>query len=244
MNKGNSSNSGGNSSGNNSNSNRRGRPRGNNNRRPSSTPNRNQSYDSNGPEVRVRGSAQQVLDKYLQLARDAQSAGDRILAESYLQYAEHYFRIVNENRPAQPEPQQQQQQQQQQQPEVAAEQTSHAQPVSQPTPVADAQPAELVVVSEGSADPVEEPKREARPRPRTRRPRKPAVEAAPLDGDASAPAAEKPAPAAEKTAPAAEKPAPAARKPAAKKPAPAAKEARAAEPASAPAEDAPETAAE
>jgi len=57
---------------------------------------RNQNFESNGPEVKVRGSAQQVLDKYLQLARDAQSSGDRVKAEGYLQYAEHYFRIVNE----------------------------------------------------------------------------------------------------------------------------------------------------
>ena len=57
---------------------------------------RNPNFESNGPEVKVRGSAQQVLDKYLQLARDAQSSGDRVKAESYLQYAEHYYRIVNE----------------------------------------------------------------------------------------------------------------------------------------------------
>lgn len=57
---------------------------------------RNQNYESNGPEVKVRGSAQQVLDKYLQLARDCQTGGDRVKAEAYLQYAEHYYRIVNE----------------------------------------------------------------------------------------------------------------------------------------------------
>lgn len=56
---------------------------------------RNQNYESNGPDVKVRGSAQQVLDKYLQLARDSQSGGDRVKAEAYLQFAEHYYRIVN-----------------------------------------------------------------------------------------------------------------------------------------------------
>jgi len=56
---------------------------------------RNQNFESNGPEVKVRGSAQQVLDKYLQFARDAQSCGDRVKAEGYLQFAEHYYRIVN-----------------------------------------------------------------------------------------------------------------------------------------------------
>jgi len=53
------------------------------------------NYESNGPDVKVRGTAQQVLEKYLALARDAASAGDRIKSESYFQFAEHYYRIVN-----------------------------------------------------------------------------------------------------------------------------------------------------
>jgi hypothetical protein len=53
------------------------------------------TFDSNGPEVRVRGNAYQVLEKYLALARDASSSGDRIAAENYLQHAEHYYRIIN-----------------------------------------------------------------------------------------------------------------------------------------------------
>ena len=57
----------------------------------------NKVYDSNGPDVRVRGSAQTVADKYLQLAGDAQSQGDRIKTESYFQHAEHYLRIVAAN---------------------------------------------------------------------------------------------------------------------------------------------------
>ena len=52
-------------------------------------------YESNGPDVKVRGTAQTVADKYLQLGRDAQSAGDIIMAESYFQFAEHYLRIVS-----------------------------------------------------------------------------------------------------------------------------------------------------
>lgn len=56
---------------------------------------RNQTFESNGPGVKVRGTAQQVLDKYLALARDASSSGDRIIAESYFQFAEHYFRLLN-----------------------------------------------------------------------------------------------------------------------------------------------------
>jgi len=56
---------------------------------------RNQTYDSNGPDIRIRGNAHQVLEKYLTLARDAASQGDRIAAENYYQHAEHYFRVIN-----------------------------------------------------------------------------------------------------------------------------------------------------
>src|ERR1044071_2022709 len=52
------------------------------------------NFESNGPDVKVRGNASHVAEKYLQLARDAQSSGDPGLAENYLQHAEHYFRIV------------------------------------------------------------------------------------------------------------------------------------------------------
>jgi hypothetical protein len=55
-----------------------------------------QSFDSNGPEVRIRGTAYQINEKYVTLARDANASGDRVLAESYLQHAEHYQRFINE----------------------------------------------------------------------------------------------------------------------------------------------------
>jgi len=57
--------------------------------------NRMQVFDSNGPDVRIRGTAHQINEKYVALARDASGSGDLILAESYLQYAEHYQRIIN-----------------------------------------------------------------------------------------------------------------------------------------------------
>ncbi len=57
--------------------------------------NRNHVFDSNGPDLRLRGTAQQLFEKYLQLGRDATSVGDRVMAESYFQHAEHYFRILN-----------------------------------------------------------------------------------------------------------------------------------------------------
>src|SRR5271169_2613725 len=52
------------------------------------------TYESNGPDVKIRGTAHHVAEKYLQLARDAQSSGDPVMAENYLQHAEHYFRII------------------------------------------------------------------------------------------------------------------------------------------------------
>ena len=65
--------------------------------------NANRAFDSNGPEgVKVRGAAQHVYEKYQQLARDAASAGDRVLAENYLQHAEHYFRTIRTMQPNRP----------------------------------------------------------------------------------------------------------------------------------------------
>lgn len=52
------------------------------------------TYESNGPDVKIRGTAQHIAEKYLQLARDAQSSGDTVVAENLLQHAEHYFRII------------------------------------------------------------------------------------------------------------------------------------------------------
>ena len=65
--------------------------------------NANRAFESNGPEgVKVRGAAQGVFEKYQQLARDASSAGDRVLAENYLQHAEHYFRTLRAMQPHRP----------------------------------------------------------------------------------------------------------------------------------------------
>ncbi len=51
-------------------------------------------YESNGPDVKIRGTASHIAEKYVQLARDAQSAGDPVAAENYYQHAEHYFRLI------------------------------------------------------------------------------------------------------------------------------------------------------
>lgn len=71
-----------------------GRHNSGNNRRPNSG---NRSYDSNGPDGKIRGSASQVYDKYSSLARDAQTSGDPVAAENFFQHAEHYFRIMLAN---------------------------------------------------------------------------------------------------------------------------------------------------
>jgi Domain of unknown function (DUF4167) len=74
------------------------------NRKPSGqSGNPNRAYESNGPEgAKVRGNAQVVYEKYQQLARDANSSGDRVLAENHLQHAEHYFRVIRQTQPQRP----------------------------------------------------------------------------------------------------------------------------------------------
>ena len=72
------------------------RARGRPNRKPHGH-HRGQNFDSSGPEGRIRGNASQVYEKYLALARDASSGGDRVAAEAYYQHAEHYFRILNDS---------------------------------------------------------------------------------------------------------------------------------------------------
>jgi hypothetical protein len=77
--------------------NRRPRGRGNPGRGNNNRPQRNNNVDSNGPDVKVRGTAQQVVDKYQTLAREAFTAGDPVRAENYYQHAEHYYRVLSAN---------------------------------------------------------------------------------------------------------------------------------------------------
>jgi hypothetical protein len=79
--------------------------------------NRMQVFDSNGPDVRIRGTAHQICEKYLGLAKDSTASGDYILAQSYLQHAEHYQRQINEWQEAKNAKAEQQAKQQQQQQE-------------------------------------------------------------------------------------------------------------------------------
>jgi hypothetical protein len=89
------------------------KPNRNNNRQVGNIVNR--VFDSSGPEGKVRGTPQQIIDKYNQLARDAQLSGDRVAVENFQQHAEHYLRMLAEAQREQAERQAQQQQNQQNQ---------------------------------------------------------------------------------------------------------------------------------
>ena len=124
---------------------RRARGRG---RRPQNQNNR--VFDSNGPDVKVRGTASTIAEKYMTLSRDAQSSGDRVAAENYLQHAEHYLRIVAANKPPVPAAQPQ--------PDVASEQDGKAETAS-----ADADDQAPAAGGDEAGS--------EKPAPRTRRPR-------------------------------------------------------------------------
>ncbi len=91
--------------------------------------NANRSYDSNGPDVKVRGTASQVCDKYLALAREATTSGDRVKAEGYFQHAEHYLRLQSGEQQQRQEAQNRQNGRRADTPREAANQP---QPVAQP----------------------------------------------------------------------------------------------------------------
>jgi len=79
--------------------NKRMRNRNNNNNNNNNNNRRGQNpmtrvFESNGPDIKIRGTASHIAEKYLQLARDARSSGDPVAAENYYQHAEHYFRLI------------------------------------------------------------------------------------------------------------------------------------------------------
>jgi hypothetical protein len=65
---------------------------------PQRTPQRNHFFDSNGPNIKIRGSAHQIFERYLALAQEAAIGGDRVAAENFYQHGEHYFRVANASR--------------------------------------------------------------------------------------------------------------------------------------------------
>lgn len=167
------------------------------------------NYESNGPDVKVRGNAAHIAEKYLQLARDAQSSGDSVMAENYLQHAEHYFRIVSSAQQAMNGPREGQSQEdndfdddvselnsrfsspQPAQPAQSNESEEEA-PAQAPQPVAAEAPTEAAPAAsseEAAAQAAAE--EEAAPRkPRERRPRR----RRPAAGDAGADPANAPQP--------------------------------------------------
>jgi hypothetical protein len=105
------------------------RTRGRGQRKPSGS-NINRVYESSGPEGKVRGTPQQIIEKYLSLARDAQTSGHRIVAENFLQHAEHYQRLLVEAMDARQEraPSQQPSHEQPGHEQPSHEQSGHGQP--------------------------------------------------------------------------------------------------------------------
>jgi hypothetical protein len=87
--------------GRNNNPNNPNNPNNQNNANRPRVPHRMQTFDSSGPNVKIRGNAFQVFERYVALAREASVSGDRVAAENLYQHAEHYFRIMNANGDAQ-----------------------------------------------------------------------------------------------------------------------------------------------
>lgn len=129
----------------------------------------NRSFESNGPGIKIRGAASMIYDKYLTLARDQLSSGDRVTAENYLQHAEHYFRLMQAAQKAQgprPDPNEQAEARQE---NGAAEDAQPAEaggdPLEVVTPAgAEPQPA-AAEMGEPGAQPTRRPRRTRRPRP-------------------------------------------------------------------------------
>gem|GEM_PF-972745 len=158
---------------NNNNRRPRGRTHQHGNKRPqhNNGGNRTQNFDSNGPQGRIRGTAKQIHEKYTQLAKDAISAGDRVLVESLFQFADHYGRIAALSAPK-PRPEVE---------ENTSESTAVASEVTETTESA-AKSVEVVEVVVAAPEPVAkvaetvEPEPEEKPRrraPRATTPRAP-----------------------------------------------------------------------
>ncbi|KCV83811.1 hypothetical protein ATO10_03585 [Actibacterium atlanticum] len=163
----------------------------------------NRVFDSSGPEGKVRGTPQQIIDKYNQLARDAQLSNDRVAAENFQQHAEHYARLLSEAQREQEARREQQEAQARERQQQQAERREHQQnaqnaPKAEDTPKPETPPAaasdnDVLDVVEGGAGSglVETPEAKPAPRKRSRKPSKPKETAAqPGDDVPQAPAAE------------------------------------------------------
>jgi hypothetical protein len=133
-------------------------------------PSRNQTYDSNGPDIRIRGNAHQVLEKYLTLARDATLQGDRVAMENYYQHAEHYFRVINSQNQANGRPNERPL------PTPADDQMNMANDLDDDENEGDDEGSEETVVEQASPEPVAE---EVQPEPVAAEPAPPETPAPP-----------------------------------------------------------------
>ena len=152
----------------------------------------NRVFDSSGPEGKVRGTPQQIIDKYNQFARDAQLSGDRVATENFQQHAEHYLRLLSEAQrevEARREEQERQNRERQADRDRQAERDRerNAQRQDNASETAPADPAQApqpdVVEAAGDSGLVETP--ESQPKPKPPRSRKPRNKPAPKADDAS-----------------------------------------------------------
>ncbi|MEQ3709727.1 MAG: DUF4167 domain-containing protein [Tateyamaria sp.] len=154
----------------------------------------NRVFDSSGPEGKVRGTPQQIIDKYNQLARDAQLSGDRVATENFQQHAEHYLRLLSEAQreiDARREEQERQNRERQadrdRQAERDRERNAHKQEAaSEPSADPALAPQPDIVEADGESGLVETP--ESQPKPKPPRSRKPRNKPAAKPDDASEPA--------------------------------------------------------
>ncbi|MCX7566066.1 DUF4167 domain-containing protein [Sulfitobacter sp. F26169L] len=152
----------------------------------------NRVFDSSGPEGKVRGTPSQVIEKYNQLARDAQLSNDRVAMENFQQHAEHYLRLLSEaqkeqeakreeqerqnrerqaerdeqerqNRERQAERDRERNERQEREAEQPVEETAAADPSEQPQPVAEEEASTLVDTPETKPKTRRAPRRKAKP---------------------------------------------------------------------------------
>ena len=154
----------------------------------------NRVFDSSGPEGKVRGTPQQIIDKYNQLARDAQLSNDRVAAENFQQHAEHYLRLLGEaQKEMEARREEQEKQNRERQAERDRERAARQEAESNAPASDDAEAPETVAEASdeepaGDAGLVETP--ENQPKPRKSRSRKPKAEPVAADAPAAAEAAD------------------------------------------------------
>ena len=132
----------------------------------------NRVFDSSGPEGKVRGTPQQIIEKYNQLARDAQLSGDRVATENFQQHAEHYLRLLGEAQKEQEAKREEQERQnRERQAERDRERAQRQEREASGTDLADAPQPDVIVNEDTESDLVETPENQKPAKPK--RPRKP-----------------------------------------------------------------------